>query len=346
MHYKKYCRPTVREALRAVREDLGPNALVLSTRMVRASGLNGWMGARVVEVTAAAERPEVSEERPPRPAQRPFERLARPAGTHEGARPVDRLTPHARTIAAQLAASGLDNKFAESVAAHPGLQARGAGVQAMRRAVADLLAPLAAPAEDLAPVEVFVGPPGVGKTTTIAKIAAHTRVTKDKRVWLVAADGFRVGAVEQLRLYAQIIGSPFIVTRSGRELSYALDGVRRPLLVDTAGRSPRDAGNSEILEALDGRDDVRRHLVLSADTTPSQVRSILDRFGGSRPDRLVLTRLDETKTLAPLVGVLNEYKVPVSYLAHGQNVPDDLQRATPAVLTDWVLGETISGASA
>ena len=86
MHYKKYCRPTVREALRAVREDLGPDALVLSTRMVRASGLNGWMGARVVEVTAAAERPEVSEERPPRPAQRPFERLARAAGTRE--RPV------------------------------------------------------------------------------------------------------------------------------------------------------------------------------------------------------------------------------------------------------------------
>ena len=86
--------------------------------------------------------------------------------------------------------------------------------------------------------------------------------------------------------------------------------------------------------------------MLSADTTPSQVRSILDRFGRSRPDRLVLTRLDETKTLAPLVGVLNEYKVPVSYLAHGQHVPDDLQRATPAVLTDWVLGETISGASA
>ena len=60
----------------------------------------------------------------------------------------------------------------------------------------------------------------------------------------------------------------------------------------------------------------------------------------------MLTRLDETRTLAPLVGVLTEYKVPVSYLAHGQNVPDDLQRATPAVLTDWVLGETIAGACA
>jgi len=92
------------------------------------------------------------------------------------------------------------------------------------------------------------------------------------------------------------------------------------------------------------RPNVRRHLVLPADTTPTQAGRLIDRFQAAKPDRLVLTRLEETETLAPLVGVLTEYKVPVSYLAHGQHVPDDLQRTTPGALTDWVLGEMVSGA--
>ena len=333
MHYKKFRRPTVQEALSAVKEELGPAALVLSTRLVRTRGLSGLMGAREVEVTAAIERDELSEER-------------RESSNPRRSRPADGLNLRAQNVAARLQASGLDSTMADTIARHPALQARAVDSDTVRNAVAETLAPLTAGCEDFAPVEVFVGPPGVGKTTTIAKIAARTRATADTRLWLVAADGFRVGAVEQLRLYAEIIGTPLFVARSGAELAMTLNGVRRPLLVDTAGRSPRDTGNADILEALDGRADVRRHLVLPADTTPAQARRIIDRFSPSKPDRLVLTRLDEADTLAPLVSVINDYKLPVSYLAHGQNVPDDLQRATAAALTDWVLGETIGGACA
>jgi flagellar biosynthesis protein FlhF len=332
MHYRKYRRPTVREALSAVKEELGSSALILSTRMVRAHGLSGLMGARVVEITAGADRKEVSDERLEESNARPLQAAA--------------LTSHARSVVARLQASGMDTAVAETIARHPSLQHRVVSGDAIRTAVADTLAPLTAGGEDFAPVEVFVGPPGVGKTTTIAKIAAQTRAMADKRLWLVAADGFRVGAVEQLRLYAEIIGTPLFVARSGPELATTLNGVRRPLLVDTAGRSPRDTGNAEILDVLDGRSDVRRHLVLPADTTPAQARRIIDRFSPSKPDRLVLTRLDETDTLAPLVSVLTDYKLPVSYLAYGQNVPDDLQHATASALTDWVLGETIGGACA
>jgi flagellar biosynthesis protein FlhF len=191
-----------------------------------------------------------------------------------------------------------------------------------------------------------VGPPGVVKTTTNAKLAAQARAGGASRFGLVAADGFRVGAVEQLRLYADIIGSPFFVARSAMELAAALEGGRRPLLVDTAGRSPRDAGSAEILNVLAGRSGVRRHLVLPAGTPAGDARRVLERFAPARPDRLVLTRLDEVQTLGPLLGVLREYRVPVSYLTNGQNVPDDLQRATAAGLSDWVLGEAREGANA
>jgi len=155
MHYKRYYGATVRDALRAVKEDLGPSALVLSTRTVRSKGIRGWIGGRGVEVTAAAERPEVSEDRTPRPGGRP--------------------DAQANSIAARLEASGVDPVLARTLADHPALQVRGIGGPALKRALAEQLVPLAAETDDVAAVEVFVGPPGVGKTTTIAKIAAQAR---------------------------------------------------------------------------------------------------------------------------------------------------------------------------
>jgi flagellar biosynthesis protein FlhF len=338
MHYRKFCRPTVREALSAVREELGPDALVLSTRMIAPPGLRGWMGARVVEVTAAVDREQVSGERIEASASRPAEPVA-------PATPLA-LPAMARGLAARLQASGLSDTLAATIARHPRLQERGAGAGTMREVIAEALAPLAAPAEPMARVEVFIGPPGVGKTTTIAKIAAQARGTHSARLGMVAADGFRVGAVEQLRLYAGIIGSPFAIARSGADLARALDELDQPLLVDTAGRSPRDEGAAEILDVLATRGGVRRHLVLPASTSPAQARRIFDSFRTARPDRLVLTRLDEVDTLAPLVSVLTDSGLTVSYLGHGQAVPEDLERATPKTLTDWVLGDRMEAACA
>jgi flagellar biosynthesis protein FlhF len=340
MHYKKYRRPTVREALRAVKEDLGPSALVLSTRMVPSRGIRGWMGARVVEVTAAVDREEVSEERITRPADRQVNRLVTAAVS--SAAPSAAMVQQS-SVAARLEATGMEPAVARKLAEHPALRQRGAETNAIRRTLIEQFAALTIVDEQPAPVQVFVGPPGVGKTTTIAKIAAQARAREATRFGLVAADGFRVGAVEQLRLYADIIGSPFMIARSGAELSAALGTGRRPLLVDTAGRSPRDTGAAEILEALAGRSDVRRHLVLPAGTPPSEARRVIERFSVTAPDRLVLTRLDEVETLGPLVGVLQDSGLPISYLGFGQNVPDDLQRATAPVLADWVLGEAPIG---
>ena len=326
MHYKRFCRPTLKEALRAVRDELGPSALVLSTRSVPARSVRRWIGGRFVEVTAAIERDSVSVSRM--------------------ARSENRLSDRTRGIAARLQSCGLNESLATAIAQHPALEKRGAGSDVMREAVAETLAPLVA-ADDSARVEVFIGPPGAGKTTTVAKIAAQARTGRSARHGVVAADGFRVGAVEQLRLYAGIIGAPFAVARCADELTLALGELkRRPVLVDTAGRSPRDEGAADILDVLSHRDDVRRHLVLPASTPPLQARRILERFAPARPDRLVLTRLDEIDTLAPLVDVLVACGLPVSYLTHGQNVPDDLQRATPRRLTDWVLGDCEFGVCA
>jgi flagellar biosynthesis protein FlhF len=212
--------------------------------------------------------------------------------------------------------------------------------------MATTLAPLASGDEEYAPVEVFIGPPGAGKTTTIAKIAAQERARRGKRLGLIAADGFRVGAVEQLRLYANILGAPLTVARTPHELELALDKARRPLLLDTAGRSPSDQASRDMLRVLASRRDVRAHLVVAASTPREMLNRLFDRFADARPARVVVTKLDEAESLAPLLPVLRDRGLPLSYLGTGQSVPEDLERATAPAIAAWVSGETRQGAAA
>jgi flagellar biosynthesis protein FlhF len=323
MHLKRYRMSTVREALAKIREDLGPQALVLSTRLVPRRGVAGWLGAREVEVTAAVDRPLVSANRQADRAPR----QAQPTRDHE--------------VVARLRAAGFDLSLAEDVfAAIPRSARRAASLPTLRRALAVCLKATAAGADDLVPVEVFVGPPGAGKTTTIAKIAAQERAGRGRRVGLVAADGYRVGAVEQLRLYAEIIGTPFQVARAASEVEQMIKKPSpQPVLIDTAGRSPRDPVAREMFSVLAGQIGVRTHLVIPASTSVQGLERLLGAFEDTRPDRVVLTRLDETASVTDLVAAIRERRLPISYLGTGQRVPEDLARATPPVLASWMLGD-------
>ena len=326
MHLKRFRSTNVRDALRAVREELGSGALVLSTTMVQARGWKGMMGAREVEVTAAAEREE-SEKRPDQSA--------------------DRHQPVADGITAQLVATGLDRALAEEIAASiPGSKRRAATPARLRDALAARLSALAASDDEYARAEVFIGPPGAGKTTTIAKIAAQERARSGQRLGLLAADGFRIGAVEQLRTYADILDAPFRVARTADDLHAALESRQRtPVLVDTAGRSPSDPASRDLFDVVGRARGVRTHLVLPADTSASAARRIFEGYADARPTRLVLTKLDEAESLSPLVSLFHQWQLPISYLGTGQRVPEDLSRATPAYLAASVLGESAPSSS-
>jgi flagellar biosynthesis protein FlhF len=322
MFLKRYRSPNVRDALRAAREDLGPDALVLATTLVPIEGWRGWFGHREIELTAGAERQPSAMRR--RLDEQSRERSSGP-----------------KEIAARLSAGGLDPALADEIAASlPAGNRRGASLHSLHAALALRLSALAADDDEYARVEVFVGPPGVGKTTTIAKIAAQERARRGRKLGLVAADGFRIGAVEQLRMFAEIIGAPFKVARTGADLEAALlSRSRQPVLVDTAGRSASDGLARDLLQVLARRSDVRTHLVLAADTPVATARRIFDAYEEARPTRLVLTKLDETGSLSPLVGLLRDRQLPISYLGIGQRVPEDLNRATAQLLAASVLGE-------
>jgi flagellar biosynthesis protein FlhF len=325
MQEKEFRKPTVREAFQAIREEFGPHALVLSSELASARGWRGWMGLREVRVTARA--PEgwaPSDER---------------RSTEPPSRPADTPAPTS-SLAARLVAAGIDSSLADAVAAGvPAKAQRGLTAEALRGHLAAHLGPMALGNEPFAKVEVFVGPPGVGKTTTIAKIAAQEKVRRKRPLAVVSADAFRAGAVEQLRTYAAIIGAPFRAARTIDDMQQAIAAARQTLLVDTAGRSPNDDDLSDVRRMLSRREGVRTHLVIPADTSVASAKRIVARFADARPDRVVVSRLDEAESASALVTWLVEAGLPVSYVTTGQRVPEDLTRATPDLLASVMLGD-------
>jgi flagellar biosynthesis protein FlhF len=364
MHLKRYRSATVREALALARHELGPDALVLSTRLVPLRGLRGWLGGREVELTAAHDSVMSGSRPSARSADMPTQlaaaqmaaatKLAGPDPRHD-ARLESRLKDleddempplvkdaSSEAMIARLCATGLHRELAERIVANlPKLHRRNGSIATLEKTVADEMGTFAAGEEPYAAVEVFVGPPGAGKTTTIAKIAAQERARKGAKLNLLAADGFRVGAVEQLRLYADIIGSSFSVARTPAEIERTILTTRGTVLVDTAGRSVRDPRAQEVVSMLAGLPGVRTHLVVPAASSVRDLRRVLDTYGDKSPNRVVLTRVDETDSVSPLLHFLEEHDLKISYLGTGQRVPEDLERATPARLAAHVLGHGV-----
>ncbi len=215
----------------------------------------------------------------------------------------------------------------------------------LRIALADLVRVTPWPiADEERSVIGLVGPTGVGKTTTIAKLAAHARMAR-RSVTLVSCDGFRVGATEQLRRYATLLGARFMTANSRDELARRIDEATTDLIfVDTAGRAPKPDGVESHLASESFADrGLSRHVLLCvpaalrAQDAEATVRS----FERLRPTALAVTKIDETTAPAGLVHAPVASKLPVSVLCAGQGVPEHIAQATAAAVYD-LLASTIA----
>lgn len=190
----------------------------------------------------------------------------------------------------------------------------------------------------------FVGPTGVGKTTTIAKIASSFRVEQKKKVVLLTSDTYRIAAAEQLRTYANILEVPFRVVYTAQEITNAINDFKEYdyILVDTTGHSPNNEAQresmSELINSVETSARKEVFLVLSAATKYRDLMKIADTYKEIADYKLIFTKLDETSTLGNIYNLKMYTGASLSYVTCGQNVPDDIAYFNPQATVKQLLG--------
>lgn len=189
---------------------------------------------------------------------------------------------------------------------------------------------------------VLVGPTGVGKTTTIAKLAGRLSLVEKKKVGLITIDTYRIGAVEQLKTYADIMNIPFRVVFTLKEMEASIEAMKNcdVILIDTTGRSSKNTMQISELRAFVERVNTDNiHLVLSCTTKNSDINSIIEGYKILGYNNIIITKLDETSTYGSILNILDAAKKPLSFITTGQNVPDDIRSISASEVSSLILGE-------
>ena len=366
MQMKTFRARSISEAVAQIKAEMGEDAVLVATRRlpdgtvdVTAAEERGVPGAADRRPTAASAYgraavtppaiPEVTE--PPVPPQAPIRRVegGLPAAVRALQLPassVDSLD-EARKALRQ---SGLDPALVgEVMTSVTQLLPPTAGESVVRREVRTEIASRIKATDGFSGrtgrvVAMLVGPTGVGKTTTIAKIAAEALLNERKRVGLLTLDTFRIGAIEQLKVYADILDVPFAACGTPAELRMNLDRLRGCdlVLIDTAGRNPFAPGEVDALRPyLQAAPEAEVVLTLQATTRTAELLRIHNRHAGLNPSGFVFTKLDESLEFGGLVTLLLRSGIPVTFFGVGQRVPEDLEPARPARLAAALLDSTL-----
>jgi flagellar biosynthesis protein FlhF len=346
MKLRRFTGPTMAAVLASVREALGPDAMILETRSLAAGGRGVEVTAAVDDAPAPAVAP-TSADAVLADEVRRLSELVRALVMQASSGPSGRLAPELGHVYAALLGAGVDGliaaAFIEQAAAR---MACGAGLdaalaEAAERGVSfsDATCPARARRAVGGPrVSIFFGPPGDGKTTTIAKLAGRATVGGQRRVALVSADTYRIGGAEELGAYARILGAAHAAVGSASELRRALEGFGDvdDVFVDTAGVAAADADRRTEIRALaDGVGSVHRTLVLSATTAPLVGRRVCDALAELRPDACIITKIDEAPAHGTL-GTLWGRSLPLTFFGTGRGVPRDLEAASANRLAAWL----------
>jgi len=190
-------------------------------------------------------------------------------------------------------------------------------------------------------VVALIGPTGVGKTTTIAKLAANLKLRDKRKVGLITIDTFRIAAIDQLKRYADILDAPLKVVGAPEDMKAAIESMKDCdfVLIDTAGRSPKDSLKlNELKRFLSFAEPDEVHLVLSTTASEGCVELALEKFGEVRVDKLIFTKLDEAAQLGVVLNVARKINKGLAYITTGQDVPDDIEVGHGKKLAQLILG--------
>lgn len=374
MKVKRFFAPDIRQAIRMVKLEQGPDAVILSNRKVEGG----------VEIVTAVDYDESAFEReapPPAPPAKAYrtgtagsgeahEAPGRPAPAAAAQRvtwsqepaliemrqelkslrsllenqlsdlawgDLARNNPMQAELLQRLMKMGLSGTVCQQLSGR--LSAAGSMEELWQQALEMLSYNIKVTGNDILEhggVVALVGPTGVGKTTTIAKLAARYAMAHGPRdVAMISADSFRVGAHDQLRRFGKILNIPVRTVANKDEMQTALSDFydRDLVLIDTVGLGQRDSRIAEQVEMLKSDNPlVRPYVVLSATARLSGMQEVIRAYRGAGPYGCILTKLDEATSIGAGISVLIQNHMPVSYLTDGQKIPEDLQPADAATL--------------
>lgn len=378
MRVRRFVGDNVAETMGKVKRELGSEAVILQTREFREGGFFGFFGKNKVEITAAIEENPVASTPPKHYGSFPEEKKMTKEGmdprSSEHSAALEEEIKSMRLIlekmnkymegmeeksiwpqtllkwADYLKERGINdhliNRLLRQV--QQGLPEKEWGdnsrvfkrIEENVRQICSQTGPIQ-PGIDKPRIVALIGPTGVGKTTTIGKLAAGFSIIDKRKVALITADTYRVAAVEQLKTFGEIIGVPVEVVMTPAGLREALDlhADKELIFIDTAGRSPHhELHMAELSAFLDQAKPDFTMLVMSATTQFADQLQIYQRFEDFTT-HFIFTKLDETSSVGSMINLLGQTTLPTAYLTNGQNVPDDIEVATPERMTYYVLGE-------
>ncbi|WP_345238853.1 flagellar biosynthesis protein FlhF [Pontibacillus salipaludis] len=371
MKVKKYRAPTMPEVMKQVRNELGAEAVILNSKEINKGGFLGMFKKKSIEVVAAID-PEPkrdseqtykvqtvqrthgnsSEEKHLDQSQNVYEELQelkKLMKTQSTSSPLvypgvlQKLYNHLihQEVAERIAKRLIDPLVEHYYVAKGNIDMATAKEWVKERLSSELDGIPFGGVDFSKKYIHLVGPTGVGKTTSLAKIAAEGVLNHHKRVAFITTDTFRIAAIDQLKTYAKILDVPI-------EVAYNLDDYKKAkerfsdydiVLVDTAGRNFKDEKYvQELKETVDFEEELETYLVLSITSKAKDIEEIYKQFNSVPIKRLIFTKVDETSHYGAMVNMIMKYNVGVAYLTDGQNVPDDIREASSQTIVAKVVG--------
>ncbi|WP_050607025.1 flagellar biosynthesis protein FlhF [Clostridium niameyense] len=372
MIIKKYVVNDMNEAMSKIRCELGSDAIILSERKIKKGGFLGIFSKKMIEVTATTGGPpEYNKEdsnieklkrlienkniamqeekkvmkkdlKKESPSLNKDENLA--CEVREMKKMLEKFTLNSleeeNTLKRRLCSRDIEEKILEKIIENvENLKENIEEKEKLRKVLKSMIE---VSTNTLNKVTVLVGSTGVGKTTTIAKLAGRISLIEKRKVGLITIDTYRIGAVEQLRTYADIMNIPFKVVFSIKEMEKAVKELDYcdAILIDTTGRSSKKLMQISELRAFIEKVNANNiHLVISATTKNRDIETIMDGYKQLNYNNIIITKLDETSTYGSILNICEKGKKPISFVTTGQDVPDDIKEANKDEIVELILGE-------
>lgn len=358
MQVKRFRASTIQEATNLVKRDLGPEALILSTRKLRKrDATSGYKAKALFEISAVAggtykDSVKVSSSDAASLDSLKSELMSIKEMIFALSRSRDLLegfmaNPAAMDLYAKLIRGGIAEPYAREFMKKGGAfeedtlsDSNDLYERVLKEIlkVIDVTDPFGRREGQV--LAAFVGPTGVGKTTTVAKLVADLSLKQKKTVGLISIDNYRIGAMEQLKTYAAILGVPCFPAFNCADLKFALRRLegKDVILVDTAGQSHYDTARMEEMAKLIGSNcPIDSHLLLSTSTSESEMDSAARNFCRLNLRSYVFTKTDEAKARGGIINQVLKLRMPISFVTNGQRVPEDIFKATKTGILGLIL---------